>query len=214
MAGSSLFTVSICGSGGHGSSPWLSNDPIKPACEMLLRLASLSSSRYSAFDSVVINPCSISAGTAGNIIPDIAEIKGNIRYFEPSHLEMIIHNMMTVISGISDSYGVTAELKLSDYRTPPMIASVDAFERISKTVSRTDCQFREMAQPWMASDNFSMYLAKYGGIYLFGGVAKAGEIPYPLHTPKFNPDEAALKGFCAVFLAYIDDFLSELTEVI
>jgi len=206
MAGSSLFSVVVKGKGGHGSTPWLSLDPIKPASEMVLRLASISSTHFSAFDSVVVNPCAINAGSAGNIIPEVATIEGNIRYFKSEQLEEIIGTMTSVIEGIAASYGVYAELKLSETRTPPMVGDSSSYMRLEKVSKESEYTFSEMITPWMASDNFSTYLAKYGGIYCFGGVTKENSISYPIHTSQFNPDEEALKVFCEVFLRYIDEF--------
>jgi len=209
MSGSSLFTIKVKGVGGHGSTPWLSLDPIKAACDITTRLASLAATEFSAFDSVVINPCAINSGTAGNIIPDEAIIKGTIRYFKAEHYEAIASAITRVINGIAASYGCTAEIKMSSNRTPPMIADCRSFNRLQKVMENSTYVLEEMEQPWMASDNYSTYLAKYGGIYLFGGVAKEGTVSYPIHTSRFNPDESALKVFCSVFLGYIDEFFSE-----
>ena len=209
MAGSSLFDITVTGRGGHGSTPWLSSDPIKPACDIVLRIASLAATTFSSFDSIVINPCSIVSGTAGNIVPDTALIKGNIRYFKPGQLEEIVTAITSVIDGIAASYGVTAKLNLSKNQTPVMVASDDAYLRLKKVVDASYYTFEDMLNPWMASDNYSIYLSNYSGIYVFGGVTGKDSNGYSIHTSKFNPDEEALKVFCEIFLRYIDEFFGE-----
>jgi len=208
MSGSSLFSIEVDGKGGHGSTPWLSVDPIKPACEIALRIAALPATRFSAFEPVTVNPCAINSGSAGNIIPEQAVIKGNIRFFKKELKSLIIEEIRKTAEGIAESYGVKTSLTLSSDGTPPAINRDDAYDRLKETVQKRGFTFTSINEPWMASDNFAEYLHRYGGVYCFGGVAKEGERSYPLHNPKFNPNEQALRVFCEVFLAYTDSFLN------
>lgn len=209
MAGCSLFSVEIEGRGGHGSMPWMSKDPLKPAAEMLLRLAALPAIRFSAFDPVVINPCAIEGGTAGNIVPQSAVIRGNIRYFRNELYDKIVDAMREVVENVADSYGVTAKLAMAAEQAPAMVNDDAAVDRLKSVLEKQGIPSVELSEPWMASDNYSEFLRKYGGTYCFGGVTKKGTTPYPIHNPKFNPDEAALKTFCEMFLAYTFAFFDE-----
>ncbi len=209
MAGCSLFTIEVKGRGGHGSTPWACVDPIKPACEILLQIAAAPASRFSAFDSVVISPCAIQSGSAGNIIPDKAYIEGNFRYFRDGLFEKIVETIDTITTSTAKAYGVEAILHLPPHNSPPMLIEDASYDRLEKVLTQQGINLEVVPEPWMGSDNFAEYLKKYGGIYCFGGVTKEGSIPYPVHNVKFNPDEAALAVFCEMFIAYTDEFLNE-----
>ena len=209
MAGCSLFSVEVTGKGGHGSTPWSCVDPIKPACEILMQLAAARASRFSTFDPVVISPCAINSGSAGNIIPDKAVIQGNFRYFKDSLFDEITSVISTIAENTAKAYGATAKLILPKQFTPPMINHNADFDRLKRVLSKRDILLEEVSEPWMGSDNFAEYLKKYGGLYCFGGVTAKGADAYPVHNVKFNPDEKALAVFCEMFLAYTDSFLDE-----
>ena len=209
MAGSSLFEIEITGRGGHGSTPWLSVDPIKPACEIALKIAALPATNFSAFDSITINPCAINSGSAGNIVPGTAFIKGNFRFFRNELYDEISSAIESAAEGIAKSCGVTAKLILSKYHSPPMLNQGEAFDRLERVLKEQGISFEALPEPWMGSDNYAEYLRRFGGLYCFGGVTAKGSTGYPVHNAKFNPDEMALAVFCETFLAYTDAFLNE-----
>ena len=209
MAGSSLFEIEINGRGGHGSTPWLSLDPIKPAMETALRIAALPATRFSAFDAITVNPCSIISGSAANIVPDKAVIKGNFRFFRNELYAEIVDAIEAASEGIALSYGVTATLTFAKNHSPPMINRDEAFDRLERVLSAQSIPLEVLSEPWMGADNFAEYLNRFGGLYCFGGVTAENSAAYPVHNVRFNPDERALAVFCEVFLAYTDAFLNE-----
>ncbi|NLL91829.1 MAG: amidohydrolase [Ruminococcaceae bacterium] len=207
FSASTMFEITVTGLGGHGSAPWLSIDPIKPACEILLRLPSIVPNNFSIFDPVVISPCSIVSGTAANIVPEKAVIKGNIRFYDMKLEEQIKDKIKILIDSISESYGVKAEIEYSAHTVPPVINSKECCEEFVKVLNEQDIPFKKILNPYTASDNFSEFLSKYGGIYTYGGVASLGDEIIPFHNAKFSPDETALSTFLRVTLAYTFDFL-------
>ena len=71
MAGAQLFEIEVKGVGGHGSRPDKAVDPIKPACDILLKIASIPAQYHNPFDTCVVSPCQIHGGSASNIIPEM-----------------------------------------------------------------------------------------------------------------------------------------------
>ena len=71
MAASDTMFVDIIGKGGHGSTPYLANDPVPVMAEVILGLQTLTAKKFSQFDPVVINVGVARAGDAANIIPYI-----------------------------------------------------------------------------------------------------------------------------------------------
>lgn len=76
MAASDTMFVDIIGKGGHGSTPYLANDPVPVMAEVILGLQTLTAKKFSQFDPVVINVGVARAGDAANIIPESCHSRG------------------------------------------------------------------------------------------------------------------------------------------
>jgi amidohydrolase len=83
------FRASILGSGGHGSRPQETVDPIYLAAHVLLALHGIVSRRLNPFDPAVISIGSIHGGNADNVIPNQVDIAGTIRFMETAVQEQL-----------------------------------------------------------------------------------------------------------------------------
>ena len=70
MASSDSLRVTVQGTGGHGSAPHRSQDPVTVAAEMVVSLQAMVTRQFSIFDPVVLTVGLFQAGTRRNIIPD------------------------------------------------------------------------------------------------------------------------------------------------
>lgn len=62
MAGALGFEITVKGVGGHGSRPDRAVDPVKPACDIVLKIAMIPAQYHNPFDTCVVSPCQITAG--------------------------------------------------------------------------------------------------------------------------------------------------------
>ncbi len=83
MAAADFFKIKIFGSGGHGSKPELTIDPLLTACRAVEAMQSIISRNLNPQDATVISVCHIKSGSNQNIIPETAFIEGTTRYLEP-----------------------------------------------------------------------------------------------------------------------------------
>ena len=111
MAGAELFEIEVKGVGGHGSRPDKAVDPIKPACDILLRIASIPAQYHNPFDTCVISPCQIHGGSANNIVPQSVKIGGNIRFFKYGDNDKLLERIRMVAENTAKAYGTTADRK-------------------------------------------------------------------------------------------------------
>ena len=111
MAGNTGFKIKVHGVGGHGSRPDLAVDPIRPACDILLKVQAIPVNRHDPFSTVVVSPCMINAGTKNNIIPNDAEIEGNLRFFKAGEDIEVIDLMRKIAENVAAAYGCTAEVE-------------------------------------------------------------------------------------------------------
>jgi zinc/manganese transport system permease protein len=83
MAAADSFRITVHGRGGHGSTPQNTVDPIVIAASIVLRLQTIVSREIAADDAAVVTVGAIHAGSKENIIPAEAELKLNVRTFDP-----------------------------------------------------------------------------------------------------------------------------------
>ena len=78
-AASDSLRVTLYGSGGHGSRPDATIDPVVMAASTVMRLQGIVSREIAATEMGVVTIGSLSAGTKANIIPDQAELLLSVR---------------------------------------------------------------------------------------------------------------------------------------
>ena len=85
MAASDAWKFTIKGRQAHGSTPWESIDPIMVAFQIGNNIQTIISRKLNLTESpAVISVGSIHGGVRSNIIPDVVEMEGTIRTFDPA----------------------------------------------------------------------------------------------------------------------------------
>src|SRR3977135_3878957 len=78
LASADTWTLKIKGRGRHASMPHHAVDPIPVAFEIGLALQAMVTRRIDVFDPVVVTCAKVSAGSALNVIPEVAEMGGTV----------------------------------------------------------------------------------------------------------------------------------------
>ena len=81
---SNSLSIKFRGRGGHGAMPQATIDPVMIAARFIVDVQSVISREKDPTEFGVVSIGAIHAGTAGNIIPDDAEVLGTIRTFKPA----------------------------------------------------------------------------------------------------------------------------------
>ena len=79
MAAADVLHITVRGKGGHASSPYLANDPMPVAAEIVTALQVFATRRINQFDPVVITITKIRGGTTNNVIPESIAMEGTLR---------------------------------------------------------------------------------------------------------------------------------------
>ena len=208
MAGTQVFRVTFTGMGGHGSRPDLIHEPIKAACDLVLKLSSIPSNFYDMQDNSVIHVGKIQAGTLANIFPNTAVIEGGCRYFKPAGHDAIMGHVKRMAQGVAQVYDVSAEVEemtgtIPVINDPAVCADV---RRVADSMEGLTVD-RDM-EALCASDNVAYMLDKYPGVYGFLGAQNLElGINWPQHHCQYDVDESVLKKGCEFFLRNAEDFL-------
>lgn len=207
MAGSVNWKIVVKGRGGHGSQPWSSIDPNKPAAEILLRVSSMQGSVFSAAEPFVVYAGLIHGGTKGNIVPEYAVIEGSMRYYKPEHLDEIPKAMEKIAKEIAASHNAAAELSYDkEHALAPLSNSQDSVKLAEQVCNELGFKLTEM-QILTGSDDMSDMINAFGGVYLFSGALKAGHPIILNHNPGYDPDEESIIDNAAFLAVYAYEFL-------
>ena len=197
MASVDDFEITIKGSGGHGSMPHETIDPIYISTHVIQALQSIISRTLNPMDSGVISVGKIEAGSTYNIIPDSAKIIGTIRALSPGAVETIQTKIVQLTKGICQSFGATGDVKFI-VGTPPLVNDPKEAAFIEDLIcDRFGEDIFERIEPIMVSEDFSYYLTKKPGAFIFVGMN--GESQYPHHHAKFDIEEDVIPEAISLF---------------
>ena len=207
FAGGSGFECRIHGQGGHGARPDLVKDPIKAACDLVLQLASIPTNYYDVLDHSVVSVGTIQSGTAGNVFPSEAVIKGTTRYYKQGGAEKIEQVMADMCEGVGKIHGVDVELNCYS-GVIPVLNNAGMIERAKVLVDDVEgLVVSPQTEPICAGDNFGYILEKYNGFYGVLGAGKKDEYNYPQHHCQFDIQETALRKGSEFMTRYVLDYL-------
>ena len=208
FAGGVGYDLTVKGEGGHGGRPDLVKDPIKAACEMVLKFASIPSNFYDVLDHSVVNVGRIEAGTIGNVFPSEAKLYGGFRWYKPGGDKVILEKMHQIARGVCAMYGVDYELVING-GVPPVSNNAELISRAKGLVKDVDgLELAKQTDPICAGDNFGYILERYKGFYGVLGAEKAGDTVYPQHHCKFDLDEKAFRKGSEFMARFAIDFLN------
>jgi len=205
MAGAGKICMRVNGKSGHGSRPDMALNPVYAAAAITSNLPGALQSISNPDNPVTVSITSICGGMSDNIIPDYADIKGTIRFFDSDEGSKVSKTVMAVAENISKMLGCTIEFdRVMNWNGSPVINdravseyATNAFLKLGFQKALTHCL------PWYASESFAYYLNKYPGALAFLGIKndKHGS-GAPHHNERFDIDESALVTGLAANIAF------------
>jgi amidohydrolase len=201
MASSNRFDIIVRGVGGHAAQPHKAVDSIVVAAEMIGVLQTLISRHKNPIDTAVLTVTQIHAGDAYNVIPHEAVIKGTVRTFSTEVLDAMEDNMRRVAEMLPKVHGGSGELQF--VRAYPPLVNWDEQTEFATQVAIDVFGASKVelnTPPHGGAEDFSFYLEKVPGCYLFignggGGHREAtyhGMGPCELHNPNYDFNDALL----------------------
>ena len=185
-----MFHIHVTGKGGHAAEPHTSIDPIVAAASIVSGLQTISSRNHDTQGTLVFSVTQFHAGTADNVIPEMAMLNGTIRTFDAGVRDMAVRRMKEIAAGQAASFGCTATVEI-DYGYPPTInhnAQAAFAARVAADVVGNDAVAE--AVPIMASEDFSYMLEARPGAYLMLGQGDGAGVHHPKYD--FNDDVAPI----------------------
>jgi hippurate hydrolase len=213
LASADRFEIAVTGRGGHASMPHQTLDPMPVACEIVTAIQTMVTRRFPVADPVVVTVAEIHAGTAHNVIPDRALLKGTMRTLSPGNRVALHEQLVTLARGIAAAHGLSAEVQVFE-GFPVTVCdgrAVDLGEAVADRIG-DPVRFHRLSHPIMGAEDFAYVLEKVPGAMFFLGVAAPGadlRTCRGIHSPRMMVDEAALPLGTALLAGCAERFLAQ-----
>lgn len=206
MASSNDLRIVVHGSGGHGSQPSTTLDPVPVAAEIVLGIQAYVARHIDIFDPVVVSVTRLSAGVPINAIPDSAALEATVRILSKANWEKLSTDIPNMANHIAAANGCTAETTLKKLYPVTMNDPQDtAFAIDTLRDGFGETRVVQAAHPVMGAEDFSFVLEKVPGVFILLGAQEdipSNTRPATNHSPKARFDDAVL-GDEALALALI-----------
>jgi hippurate hydrolase len=203
MAAADVFTVTVKGRGGHGSSPHRAKDPIQAGCEMVAGLQSMVTRTFDVFDPVVVTVGSFHAGSADNVIPDEARFEATVRTFSKSNRVLVKRRLVELVEGVAAAHGLGVEASFGmGYPVTVNDPTEAGFAGRTADALFGPGRYFVTPQPVMGSEDFSYVLEEVPGAFVFLGACPPDLDPATAaynHSPEALFDDAVLPDGAALY---------------
>lgn len=214
---SDSLDVTFAGRGGHGSMPASTIDPVMMGSRFVVDVQSVISREKDPAAFGVVTIGSFQAGSAGNIIPDSAHLRGTIRTQDAAVRDKILAGVNRTAKSVADMAGAPAPTVTIDPGGKAVINDVALTERTASVFQAAfGANAIVMPQAGSASEDYSEFIlagtpSVYFGIGGFDAktiadAQKAGAALPVNHSPFFAPapEPSIRTGVMAMSLAVMN----------
>jgi hippurate hydrolase len=212
LASADVVQVVVHGKGGHASTPYLANDPMPVAAEIVQALQVFATRRIDTFDPVVITITKIRGGTTNNVIPETVLMEGTLRAVSAASRKRAQEGIARIARGIAEAHEMAADVTI----TPgygPTVNDAPATDLVRSVATELlgDAGWLEFPAPVMGAEDFSYMLEQRPGAIAFLGACPPGAHPLAApscHSNRMTIDEDALAIGVAFHAALACEFLA------
>ena len=210
MAKSAEIDIDILGDSAHGTAAYEGKDALYIAADFMTKLYSRHARTTGAVshfsedidplpktpsgrpeDKTIIHIGKMDSGYARNVVSNNTRLQGTVRAFSEENFNDILALITDTLNDITGQYGCDFTFTNSD-GYPPIINDEELYLESSLAAKSIDCDYLEIPEPVMTSDDFSFYGHYAPAVFFLLGTG--GDIP--LHSVEFDFDEHILiSGF-------------------
>ncbi|MEY8353133.1 M20 family metallopeptidase [Lachnospiraceae bacterium 54-53] len=210
-ASSDIFTITVNGKGGHGAAPHRCVDPINIAVHIHMALQALNSREVHPDEMLVCSICQINGGTASNVFPETAVLKGTIRTMNPEVRSFARERLVQIGEQTAGAFRGKAEVEFLHEGVPPMENDGDLLEAsigyIDGLLGAGTC--RELPR-MTGSEDFSVVSQLVPSVLYWVGTGSVEEgYPYGVHDPRVTFNEESLHKMAAIYANTAMEWLRE-----
>lgn len=192
-ASTDSFAITVTGAGAHGARPHEAADPVVGLAALITALQTIVSRRLDPAQPGVVTVGMVHAGTAPNIIPESATLRGTVRATTSAARDLIVGEVDRLAFSVATAYRLEAVVEWGE-RTPPVVNSADGAQWAATAATRVlgaDAVV-PLGTTNMGGEDFAFYLERLPGCFLRIGAREPGGDVIAAHSPRFQPAEASL----------------------
>ena len=214
MASAGDLFVTVTGSGGHGSMPWLSKDPISVLTEIMSALQTMVTKRFNAFDPVIVNIGWLKAGDTAttNVIPESASFGATVRVFSEENATKLKKYTTELAESIAKAFGLSATVEFTR-ATKVLVNDASAIQAVEKVTTKLfgAGRYVNLPAPIAGGEDFASIVHEIPGAFVFMGAAPPGVDPSTAATNHSNKavfDDSVLADGTALLVELAFEALS------
>jgi amidohydrolase len=189
--------------------PQLTIDPIAAAAQVITALQTIASRNVGPLETAVVSVTTVHSGTAFNVIPQVAELRGTIRTFDLQVRQRVLKRFDEIVRGVATAMGCQVEIDVK--RVTPAVVNDEAIAAELQRTARAllpDSELVTDGYTTMGAEDMAFMQEKVPGCFFFiGSNNRAKHLDYAHHHPKFDFDEEALPRAAALMAASAADLL-------
>lgn len=192
-ASADTFEIELHGQGAHAARPHEARDPIVAAAALVTAIQTIVSRRLNPAVPGVVTVGQIAAGSAPNVIPDRAQLRGTIRAVDAASRQLMLDELRRLAESVAAAHGMTATVDVPE-GTPPVVNPVPITEVARRAVRRVlgEQALTPLGFVNLAGEDFAYYMERMPGCFLRVGAREAGGQMIPAHSPRFVPAEESI----------------------
>jgi hippurate hydrolase len=192
-ASADMFEIELVGQGAHAARPHESADPIVGLGALIGAMQTIVSRRLNPANPGVVTIGAVQAGTASNVIPDRATLKGTVRAVDAASRTLMLDEVRRLAESVATAYRLTARVSL-DLGTPPIVnpPNATAWARRAAVSIVGEENVVPLGFLNLAGEDFAHYMERIPGCFLRIGAREPGGVAIPAHAPKFYAAEESI----------------------
>lgn len=200
MASVDVFRITVHGKSTHGAKPEAGVNPIQILSQIYNSLQVIECAEKPRESALALTIGQISAGKAGNVIPESGFMSGSIRAYDAPVRALAKRRLVEISERVAEMYGGTAEVEFPNEILPTVNdyeVGDTMFEYAKEVVGKENTM---MLPQIMGSEDFSEVLQRVPGVFFRISLGDKQEgYPYISHNAKVIFNEAGMKNAVAVF---------------
>jgi amidohydrolase len=209
MAAADQFEIIVSGHGAHAAMPHRGIDPVLVAAHIVTAAQSLISRGTDPADSAVLSITVVDAGTAYNVIPDSAALRGTMRTFSEQTRSRIKTQLAHLASSIAEGFGAKAVVNIRPGGYPATINTEPEARRAAEIAAQVVGSDNVVwaPPPTMAAEDFGYMLQQRPGAYIWLGHGGHSGPGCRLHNPHYDFNDAILTTGASYWASLVETLL-------
>lgn len=211
MASADWFEMVVRGKGCHGADPGSGVDPVVVAAHITTALQTIASREIDPWEPAVVTVAQINGGSATNIIPDTATLRGTYRSFKTEIHHTLRESIRRIAENTAAALRAGVEVAFGTEEVyPPLFNDIEMTGFVRETARRVFGQESvvDLPHPSMTAEDFAFYLERVPGAFICLGNNRTPERPSAsLHNCRFDFSDDAIPIGVKLLSAIAIDFL-------